>query len=46
MQRAVNTIVDEMVFLLWFAYIHCWTTDVFALGPPRDYVSSPVLKYL
>jgi hypothetical protein len=25
---------------MWFAYIHCWTTDVFPMDPPRDYVSS------
>jgi hypothetical protein len=50
MQRAINTIIEEVVFLLWFTYIHYWETDiftdVFSLRPPRDYVNSPVVKYL
>jgi hypothetical protein len=25
---------------MWFAYIHCWATDVFSMDPSRDYVSS------
>jgi hypothetical protein len=24
---------------MWFAYIHCWATDVFSMDPPRNYVS-------
>jgi hypothetical protein len=24
---------------MWFAYIHCWATDVFSVSPPRDYIS-------
>jgi hypothetical protein len=24
---------------MWFAYIHCWATHVFSMGPPRDYIS-------
>jgi hypothetical protein len=39
MQRAVNTTIEEEVFSVWFPYIHCWVTDVFSVGPPRDYVS-------
>jgi hypothetical protein len=39
MQRAVNTTIDEEVFSMWFAYIHCWATDVFSVGPPRVYIS-------
>jgi hypothetical protein len=38
MQSAVNTIEEE-VFSMWFSYIHCWITDVFSTGPPRDYIS-------
>jgi hypothetical protein len=37
MQRALNTTIEEEVFPMWFAYIHCWATDVFY--PPRDYLS-------
>jgi hypothetical protein len=44
MQRAVNTAIEENVFSVWFAYIHCWATDVFSMGPPRDYVSSPLVN--
>jgi hypothetical protein len=43
MQRAVNTIEEE-VFSVWLAYIRCWTTDVFFVGPRRDYISSPVVN--
>jgi hypothetical protein len=25
---------------MWFLYIHCWATDEFSFGPPRDYISS------
>jgi hypothetical protein len=38
-QRAVNTTIEEEVFSMWFAYIHCWAKDVYSMGPPRDYVS-------
>jgi hypothetical protein len=38
LQRAVNTIEEE-VFSVWFACMHCWTTDVFSMCPPRDYIS-------
>jgi hypothetical protein len=31
MQRAVNTIEEE-VFSVWFANIHCWATDMFPMG--------------
>jgi hypothetical protein len=27
------------MFSMWFTYIHCRATDVFSMGPPRDYVS-------
>jgi hypothetical protein len=37
MQRAVNTTREEEVFSVWFTY--CWATDVFSMGPPRDYIS-------
>jgi hypothetical protein len=38
MQRALNTIEEE-VFSMLFAYIHCWATDVFSMGSALDYVS-------
>jgi hypothetical protein len=44
MQRAVNTAIDEDVFSMWLGYIHCWATDVFSMGPLRDYISSPVVN--
>jgi hypothetical protein len=44
MQRAVNTTTEEEVFSKWVAYIHCWATDVLSMGPPRDYISSPVVN--
>jgi hypothetical protein len=25
----VNTTIEEAVFSVWLAYIHCWATDVF-----------------
>jgi hypothetical protein len=39
MQRAVNTTIEEEVFSMWFAYFHCWATDTFSMGPPRDHIS-------
>jgi hypothetical protein len=39
MQRAVNTTIEEDVFSMWFAYIHCWATDVFSMDLPRHYIS-------
>jgi hypothetical protein len=44
MQRAVNTTMEEELFYMWFAYIHCWATDVFSMDPLRDYLSSPVVN--
>jgi hypothetical protein len=44
MQHAVNTTIEEAVFSMWFAYIHCWAMDVSSKGPPQDYISSPVLN--
>jgi hypothetical protein len=44
MQRALNNTTEQEVFSMWFAYIHCWTTDVFFTGPPRIYISSPVIN--
>jgi hypothetical protein len=44
MQRALNTSIEEKVFSMWFAYIHCWAKDVFSIGPPRDYISSPLVN--
>jgi hypothetical protein len=32
------------MFSVWFAYIHCWATDVFSMDPPRDYIGSPVVN--
>jgi hypothetical protein len=32
--------MSQEVFSMWFAYIHCWATDMFSMDPPRDYVSS------
>jgi hypothetical protein len=40
----VNTRIEEAVFSMWFAYIHCWATDVFPIVPPQDYISSPVVE--
>jgi hypothetical protein len=44
MQRAVNATIEEEVFSMWFAYVHCWAKDVFSMGPLRDYISSPVVN--
>jgi hypothetical protein len=44
MQRVVNTTIKEAMFSIWLAYIHCWATDVFSVGPPRDYISNPVVN--
>jgi hypothetical protein len=44
MQRAVNTTIEETMFSIWVAYIHCWATDVFSMDPPRDYISSLVVN--
>jgi hypothetical protein len=44
MQRVVNTTIEEEVFYMWLAYIHCWETGVFSVVPPRDYISSPVVN--
>jgi hypothetical protein len=37
MQRSVNKTIGEEVFSMWFAYIHCWATDVFYMSAPRLY---------
>jgi hypothetical protein len=44
MQRAENSTVEEEVFSMWSTYIHCWATKVFSMGPPQDYISSPVIE--
>jgi hypothetical protein len=44
MQRAINTITEEVAFSMWFAYIHCWPRDMLSMGPPQDYISSPVVN--
>jgi hypothetical protein len=44
MQRAVNTTIEEKVFSISFAYIHCWATDVFSVVLLRDYICSVVLN--
>jgi hypothetical protein len=44
MQRAINKTIEEEVFSMWIAYIHCWATDVSSTGPPRDYVNIAVVN--
>jgi hypothetical protein len=44
MQHAVNITIEEAVFSMWFAYFHCWATDVSYNGPPRECISSPVVE--
>jgi hypothetical protein len=44
MQLIVNTTIEKEVFSMWFAYIHCWTTDVFSRDQRRDYISTPVVN--
>jgi hypothetical protein len=36
----VNITIEEDVFSMWFAYIHCWATNVFSMSSSRDYISS------
>jgi hypothetical protein len=44
-QRVINTTTEEKAFSMLFAYIHCWTKDVFSLNPLRDYnISGPVIN--
>jgi hypothetical protein len=43
---AVNTTLEEAVFYVWLLYIHCWSMDVFSMGPPPDYISSTGLKQI
>jgi hypothetical protein len=38
---AVNTTIEEDVFSTCVAYVNCWATDVFSMGPPRSYISIP-----
>jgi hypothetical protein len=40
-QRTVDTIEEE-VFSLWFAYIHCCSMNMLSMGPYRDYKSGTV----
>jgi hypothetical protein len=28
---ALNTTIEEEVFSMWLAYIHCWARDVFSM---------------
>jgi hypothetical protein len=35
MQRAVNTTIEEEVFSMWFAYLHCWDSEIWS-RVPRD----------
>jgi hypothetical protein len=37
MQHAVNTTIEEEVFSIWFACIHCWATDMFYGSSSRLY---------
>jgi hypothetical protein len=46
MQRAANTTIKVELFSMWFAYIHCWATDIFSMDPPRDYVSGTELNQI
>jgi hypothetical protein len=43
---AVNTKIEEEVFSIWFAYIHFWATEVYSIGPPRDYISRKSEEWL
>jgi hypothetical protein len=36
MQRAVNTTIEEEIFSMCFAYIHCWARDVFCRSASRQ----------
>jgi hypothetical protein len=31
---------------MWFAYIHCWATDMFSMGPPQDYITGAELNQI
>jgi hypothetical protein len=44
MQGVVNKTIEETVFSMWFAYIHCGATDMFSMDPPRDYICRPVVN--
>jgi hypothetical protein len=44
MQRALNTTIEEELFSVCFASIHCWATNVSSMDPPRDYTNSPVVN--
>jgi hypothetical protein len=46
MHHAVNTTIEEEVFYMLFTIIHCWATDVFSMGLPLDYISSPVVNQM
>jgi hypothetical protein len=41
MQSAINTTIEEKVFPMWFAYIHCWARKCFLLFRIK---SSPVVN--
>jgi hypothetical protein len=44
MQRTVSTKIEEEVFSVSFAYMHCWAAVVFSMVPPRDNISSPAVN--
>jgi hypothetical protein len=44
MQRAVNITIEDEVFYMWFANVHCWVTDMFSIGRPREYISGKSKK--
>jgi hypothetical protein len=39
MQHAVNTPIEEAVFSMLFACIHCGAMDIFFMDPPPHYIS-------
>jgi hypothetical protein len=42
--RAVNTTIEEAMNSIWFAYIHCWATDVFfVMSDPSLYNEKPTI---
>jgi hypothetical protein len=41
---AVNTTIEEAVFSMWFAYIHCWATAVASIRfDPSLYNEKPTI---
>jgi hypothetical protein len=41
---ALNTIIEEAAFSMWFAYIHCWAADMFSVrSDPTLYKEKPTI---